>query len=123
MIHFAATIPTYNPESCKESEPRIPVCIHTDDGICINLGTDDPANRNGPNVQIERRKNGYVVFIRTVAGWDQTCYVYMLDDGRCFVLPENNTRGPGGNTQFIDRKEAVAIDALIDDGPALEVPQ
>ena len=49
----------------------------SDEGTCTECSA----------VQVERRPNGWAIFLHPIGGGDPSGYVYFLDDGRSFVLP------------------------------------
>ena len=58
------------------------------------------------DIQVERRHNGWMIFLHPFGGCDACGYVIMLDDGRSFVTPE---RGAGDyGIQMVDYDEAMA---------------
>src|SRR5262249_37348384 len=71
-------------------EPNVPVLIHEAEGVRIVLGTHDFNDRYKPDVQIERRPNGWVIFLHPDDG-DAAGFVHFLDDGRSYLTIE---RGP-----------------------------
>lgn len=86
--------------------PRLPVLIHQVDGLRILLGTHDLDDFSKPDIQIERQPNGWVIFLHPVGGSDASGYVYILDDGRSFLLPENGV-GPTPPTVALQPKDDV----------------
>ncbi len=92
-------VPTYNAEGFPDEvakdempefgEPLVPVLIREADGVRIVLGTHD-YDCETPDIQIERRPNGWAIFLHPLGGSDPSGYVYFLDDGRSFLSPENN---------------------------------
>jgi hypothetical protein len=97
------TVPTYNaslfPKEVEANlipefgEPNLPVLIHEGEGIRIVLGTHDYNDIDKPDVQIERQPNGWVLFLHPFGGCDACGYVYLLDDGRSFLLKERAIGG------------------------------
>jgi hypothetical protein len=75
-----------NPRS-DFAPPDVPVLIHHADGIRVLLGTHDLADRSKADIQIERRKRGWAIFLHPNAG-DPVGYIFILDDGQTFLLPE-----------------------------------
>jgi hypothetical protein len=69
-------------------EPMFPVVIREADGVRIVLGSHDYWNSNVPDVQLERRPGGWAIFLHPVGGSDPSGYVYFLDDGRSYLVPE-----------------------------------
>lgn len=68
--------------------PHVPVLIHEADGIRLLLGTHDWEDNSKPDVQIERRPHGWAFFLHPNAG-DPIAMIYLLDDGRSYLLPES----------------------------------
>lgn len=68
--------------------PNVPVLIHEAEGIRVVLGTHDFDDMEKPDIQIERRPQGWAIFLHPVGGNDASGYVYFLDDGRSFLLRE-----------------------------------
>jgi hypothetical protein len=113
------TVPTYVANMPKKeteaddagdfARPYVPVLIHQAEGVRIVLGTHNYEDYERPDVQIERRPNGWAIFLHPSAGYP--CgYVYFLDDGRSYLVPE------WGDS-------AIKVLALHGDVPALDRPQ
>lgn len=92
-------IPTYVGSQCEHQEnpstlgpdfgsPDVPVLIHEADGIRLLLGTHEWEDKSKPDVQIERRPHGWAMFLHPNAG-DPIGHLYLLDDGRSYLLPES----------------------------------
>src|SRR5258707_12254861 len=97
MDELKLLVPTYygdtdgKPDFAAKSEfeePSVPVLIHAADGVRVVLGTHDFEGSEKPDVQIERRPQGWAIFLHPVGGGDTTGLVYFLDDGRSFVSPD-----------------------------------
>ncbi|HEV3144123.1 MAG TPA: hypothetical protein VGZ47_09590 [Gemmataceae bacterium] len=88
-------------------EPVVPILIHEADGIRILLGSHC-RDTEAPDVQIERRPNGWVIFLHPLPG-DEAGYVCFLDNGASMVIPET------GN-------EALEIIDSFEDVPQLDWP-
>jgi hypothetical protein len=71
-------------------DPHVPVLVRPADGIRIVLGTHDYFDIQAPDIQLERRPNGWAIFLHPVGGGDSSGYVYFLDDGRSFLVPERD---------------------------------
>jgi hypothetical protein len=88
-------------------DPRVPVLVRPADGLRIVLGTHDYYDMTKPDIQIERRSNGWAIFLHPVGGGDASGYVYFMDDGRSFIIPENDV-GPTPPIRMLPRDDAVA---------------
>jgi hypothetical protein len=92
------------------TKPFIPVLARPADGLRIVLGSHEFFDTDIPDVQIERRPNGWAVFLHPLGGSDASGYVYFLDDGRSFVVPENGATPTIKTTEWktllseVDRK-------------------
>jgi hypothetical protein len=71
--------------------PRVPVLIRAADGAMIVLGAHQYAVGKAPDIQIERRPNGWAIFLQPIAGGDSSGHLYFLDDGRSFLVPAQAT--------------------------------
>jgi hypothetical protein len=69
-------------------DPQVPVIIHEADGVRVVLGTHEYLDCEAADIQIERRLNGWAIFLHPLPGGDPCGYVYFLDDGRSFLVPE-----------------------------------
>jgi hypothetical protein len=121
-------VPTYHgavvaggsgdPQREDFDEPYAPVLVRDADGVRILLGSHDDADVDRPDVQIERRPRGWAIFLHPVGGSDPSGYVYFLDDGRSYLLPEGGW-GPTPAIQVLPRdSEFHAIDQDPDDSGA-----
>jgi hypothetical protein len=98
MQELVVYAPTYYRESeepqsggkAEFDEPYVPVVVRPADGIRIVLGTRDYFDHRAPDVQIERRSNGWAIFLNPIGGGDPSGCIYFLDDGRSFVAPERD---------------------------------
>ena len=67
--------------------PLVPVLARVGSGLRIILGTHDDNDCEKPDVLIERRPNGWAIFVHP--GTDAPSAIfYILDDGRSFCIPE-----------------------------------
>jgi len=69
------------------TEPNAPVLVHEFEGVRVLMGTHDRMNQDRPDLQIERRPHGWAIFIHPNDG-DPVASLYMMDDGRTFLMPE-----------------------------------
>lgn len=100
MREFRMHVPTYNasafPKEVEAGErpdfgdPYVPVVVRDADGVRIVLGSLDYSDCDAPDVQIERRPNGWAIFLHPLGGCDPSGLAYFLDDGRSFVVPERD---------------------------------
>ena len=124
MEGLKLVVPTYygntggKPEFAAKDEfdePSVPVLIREADGVRLVLGTHDFEDLEKPEIQIERRPNGWLIFLNPIPGGDTTGLVYFLDDGRSFLVPDGIF---SERIQVLDRVEEVPG---IDDLPNSEV--
>lgn len=93
MNELKLSVPTYyghrNAKSDQDGEdfgePTMPVLVHEADGIRIVLGSHDRHDHDNAEIQIERRPDGWNIFLYPKGGGDTSGYVSFLDDGRSFV--------------------------------------
>jgi hypothetical protein len=117
LENFAVQLPTYYghayPDAVADGllpefgKPFVPAAVHCADGLRVVLGSSDPRS-NSPDIQIERRPNGWAMFLHPESGGDSSGFVYFLDDGRSFVLPER------GVTASIEIGEWEEITPILD---------
>jgi hypothetical protein len=67
--------------------PHVPVTVLESAGLRLLLGSAEKENGARPDVQLERRPHGWALFLHPNAGDPCGC-IYILDDGRTFVVPE-----------------------------------
>lgn len=124
MEQFEMLVPTYygmmyakmDPHENKEDfgEPNVPVLIHHAEGVRVVLGTHDAEDMAKPDIQIERRPNGWAIFLHPIGG-STSGLVYFLDDGRSYLVPDGL---PNEEIRFVQFTEEVP---LIDDPSIREV--
>jgi hypothetical protein len=88
------TVPTYIGHqvglplpSMEYAEPKAALVAYEDRGVRVVLGSHDPEDPM-PDVQIERRPNGWAIFLHPLGGSDPCAHVYFHDDGRSWLLKE-----------------------------------
>lgn len=86
------TVPTYvghqdRSPALDYAEPNVPMVAVDDLGLRIVLGTHNPDELLA-DVQIERRPNGWAIFLHPLGGSDPCAHVYFHDDGRSWLLKE-----------------------------------
>lgn len=105
-------VPTFYPSACDGDEPfgepAVPIVAYEQDGLRVILGSDDTGNETAPDIHIERRRNGWAIFLHPVGDGDPSGYVYFLDDGRSFVVPD------GGSTPAIAVQSFESVTAELD---------
>ena len=116
MEEFRLSIPTYNANIFRDQvaagtlpefgPPYVPVVIREADGVRIVLGSHDYNCMQAPDIQIERRPRGWAIFLHPVGGGDACGYVYFVDDGRSFLLPENGL-GPTPAIEIVNHSDKV----------------
>lgn len=99
MEELKLFVPTYNaaafPDEVLREEipefgnPFVPVLVKEVAGIRIVLGSHDYDSEHAPDILVERRPNGWAIFLHPVGGGDPSGYVYFCDDGRSYLLPEH----------------------------------
>ncbi len=116
-------VPTYNGrwldgseiELADFDEPSVPVLVHQADGVRVVLGTHDH-DYEKPDIQIERRHNGWMIFLHPLGCSDASGYVVFLDDGRSFISKENGY-GPTEPIEMVEHDDAIAeLDDILPTG-------
>jgi hypothetical protein len=100
MSEMKIHVPTYNHGALVQGaktdgkpefgDPYVPLVIRRADGVRILLGSHDYYDPSKPDIQIERRPHGWVIFLHPVGGGDPSGHIYFLDDGRSFLVPERS---------------------------------
>lgn len=126
MQELMLTVPTYYgaaqanpkwyPDMEEFDEPSVPVLIREAEGVRIVLGTTNWQDFKRPDVQIERRPNGWAIFLRPDGG-DANAIVYFLDDGRSFLLPDGMA---SNGIEVLSRDDEVR---MIDEPPLTQAAQ
>lgn len=118
------TVPTHNgkwleqdPALQEFDEPHVPLLVTPEDGVRIVLGTHDWDDFDAPDIKVERRHNGWMIFLRPTGGGDACGFVVFLDDGRSFVAPEQVAEEY--QIKMVDYEKAVAeLDDILPTGPS-----
>jgi hypothetical protein len=87
-------------------KPTVPLLVYPADGVRIVLGSHDLNDLQWPDVQIERRPKGWVMFLHPLGGSDPSGYVYFLDNGSSYLLKEPAI-GPTPPIEVLEADEAL----------------
>src|SRR5688572_19510281 len=100
MADLRIWVPTYfgeflehqkNPSTREEFDhPLVPVLAREAGGLRVVLGSHDLDDLSFPDILIERRPRGWAIFLHPLGGSDPSACVCFLDDGRSFLIPEND---------------------------------
>lgn len=128
MPELKMYVPTYNASAfAKEVEagerpdfgdPYVPVVVRDAAGVRIVLGSHDYFDCDAPDIQIERRPNGWAIFLHPMGGGDPSGQAYFLDDGRSFVIPESHL---GSTPPIVALKSDETVSEI--DNPSIEGEQ
>ena len=120
MDELKLDVPTYYGSAFAERDdarelpefgkPTAPILAHRAEELRIVLGTHDFEDELAPDIQIERRPNGWAIFLHPMGGGDPCGFLYFLDDGRSFLMkgvantgtPEIETLGLDDDLPGID---------------------
>lgn len=80
----------------------------------VVLGTHDFEDMDKPDIQIERRPNGWAIFLHPIGGGDPSGLVYFLDDGRSYLVPDGLGLPGSEGIRIVEFNEEIP---LIDDPP------
>ncbi len=111
---YYGSIPEQQPLLASKEEfdsPFVPVIVRSADGVRLVLGSHDHEDLRFPDIQLERRPGGWAIFLHPVGGGDPSGYVYFLDDGRSFLVPES---GLGSTAPIVLCESEDTITALHD---------
>lgn len=92
--------------------PLVPISLEKVEGLRLVLGFSKPI-ADAPDISIERRPNGWALFLHPEPGGDASGFVYFIDDGRSFVVPEHGVTPPIEMTEWdrvipiLDRKKRI----------------
>lgn len=117
MPEMRIHVPTYYGSSNRPEpefgDPYVPVVVRPAEGLRVVLGSHDYWHQDSPDIQVERRPNGWAIFLHPVGAGDLCGCVYYLDDGRSFLLPEREFATPTISVLSPD-DELREIDGLTD---------
>jgi hypothetical protein len=72
-------------EKPEWTEPDTPILVQPAAGLRLLLGTHDSEDREQPDVVVERQTDRWAIFLH-MNGGDPVGYIYLLDDGRGFLV-------------------------------------
>ena len=96
---FEMSVPTYNGKWLRQPNCKLPEFELS--GSHSRLSRRWRPNRSWdarrtrqpmPDIQIKRRRNGWMLFLHPVGGSDPSGYVFFLDDGRSLVVKQKSGR-------------------------------
>ncbi len=124
LIDLKMIVPTYNGKwllenpSLEECDgPFLPVLVTPADGLRIVLGTHEYDDFDKPGIYIERRHNGWMIFLQPHYAGDTSGFVVFLDDGHSYFAPELDAQEH--QTMMVDFEDAVAeLDDIKPTGPS-----
>lgn len=112
-------VPTYNANAFADEiaagkmqefdAPFVPVLVRRAAGVRVVLGTHDFDDQSKPDIQIERRPNGWAIFLHPIGGGDPSGCVYFVDDGRSIVRRESSV---GSTPQLVLREWDEPVDEV-----------
>jgi len=110
-----AQLPEPDKGRCDFSDPFAKILVRDEDGLRVLLMSGDIAPKDAPDILIERRPHGWAMFLHPVGNSEPSGYVYFLDDGRSYVIPETGL-GPTPAIEVHDDPEAcLELDQLAED--------
>ena len=128
MPELKLWVPTYNAdryarevaagEKEEFGDPYFPVVIRPAEGVRIVFGTHDYWDGEKPDIQIERRSGGWVIFLHPLGGGDASGFVFFLDDGRSYVVPETGATPPIKMSRWNEAVREVDAIAGVNNGVA-----
>jgi hypothetical protein len=93
--------------------PEVPVTVKDEEGIRVILGNADD-DCGAPDILIERRPKGWVIFLHPDGSEDPSGYLFIKDGGKSFVIPGNKV-GCAEPIEFASLKEYDSTEATIDE--------
>lgn len=86
--------------------PLVRVVVRPAGGLRIVLGSHNLWDGNAADIQIERRPNGWALFLHPAGSGDASGFVCFLDHGRSYVVPEQGG-GPTPPIEVIDSTDVI----------------
>lgn len=68
--------------------PEVKVMTYRECGMRVILGIPNREFDHCPDIKVERRPNGWAIFLHPMPMGDPSGYVYFLDDGRSILIPD-----------------------------------
>lgn len=106
-------------ERLEYSDPLVPILVREEAGLRLILGRQNVREDSASDILVERRPYGWAIFLHPFGG-DASGAVYILDDGRTFVVPEVGI-GPTPPIQTLhcdaELSELDAAEAMADQEP------
>lgn len=103
MPELKVYVPTYNGDLVdldardnlpEFGDPQVPIVVRRADGLRIVLGSVDYFDASAPDIQIERRPQGWAILLTPMPAGEASGVVCFLDDGRSFVVPDEYADKP-----------------------------
>lgn len=90
--------------------PYVPLVVRPAEGLRIVLGSTDYFDQDAPDIQIERRPGGWMVFLHPLGSGGASGHIIFLDDHRSFLIPARDlsstpptvTLGPDASIPELD---------------------
>lgn len=117
-MELKVDVPTYYGDSAwapagerpEFGQPFVSTVVRPAGRLRIVLGSNDYFDDDAPDVQIERRPNGWMIFLRPVGGGEASGQVIFLDDGRSFLIPERHVSSTPPTVALDPGAEVAALD-------------
>lgn len=78
---------TANSTEPEFGPPFVEVSMYRQEGVRIIMHTPGIDDDDQPDIHIERRPRGWAIFLHPEGSNDPSGFIYFLDDGRSFVVP------------------------------------
>ncbi|HEY3963621.1 MAG TPA: hypothetical protein VGM05_03625 [Planctomycetaceae bacterium] len=115
-MQLTFSVPTHHrSKSCDGfTGPEVSVTVTDDHGVRFILG-EEGDNCYAPDLLIERRPRGWLIFLHPDGTEDPSGYLFIKDGGKSFVIPGNKF-GCAEAIECASLKDYEAIKALINQG-------